>query len=406
MSHRKHILFVTEFFHPDICASATVAADHLPRIAALRPDLDVTVIASNRAWHDPAAVYPSAETFQGVQVIRVDRPAVGRRGLLRRALGFAAFQRRAVKAARRLAKLDLVIGTTAPPQGAVIAQRIARRHDCPYVYKVYDLYPDLAAALGKVSDGSFLYRRWLASDTRAMRDAARVVSISENITDRIAATRDIPVEKLRTIHDGFDPARLEAPPAGPTFRQQHNPDGKFVVQYAGNMGLSHPFDAIMSACGTLSDEPDILFQFIGDGPQRAYVRRHLPKTGQLLDYQPAERLGELLATADVCLISQHEDMHAMALPYKLYAILAAAKPAIFIGSAAAETGRLLTQHGAGLQVDPNDANGLIETIRSLRRDPEKATSMGRAGRRLLDEKLHVRTAANQWAELIDDVLSQ
>ncbi len=405
MSRRKHILFINEFFHPDICASATVAADHLPRIAELRPDLDITVITSNRAWHDPSVVYPPSEVFQRVQVVRVDRPVVGRRGLLRRALGFAAFQRRATEAARALSALDLVIATTAPPQGAAIARRIARLHDCPYVYKVYDLYPDLAAALGKVSDGSFLYRRWLRSDTRTMRNAARVVSISSDITERIATTRDVPSEKLRTIHDGFDPARLEAPQTTPTFREQHNPNGKFVVQYAGNMGLSHPFDAIMSACGALSDEPDILFQFIGEGPQRPYIRRHLPASGQLLDYQPAERLGELLATAHVCLISQHEDMHAMALPYKLYAILAAAKPAIFVGSAKAETARWLTQHHAGLQVDQNDTAGLIEAIRSQRRNPEKAASMGQAGRRLLEERLHIAMAANKWAELIDDVLS-
>lgn len=405
MSHRKHILCINEFFHPDICASATVAADHLPRIAALRPDLDVTVIAGNRAWHDPTVVYPATEVFQGVRVIRVDRPAVGRRGLLRRAFGFAAFGRRAIMAARRLPSVDLVIATTAPPQGAAIARRIARLHDCPYIYKVYDLYPDLAAALGKASDGSFLYRRWLESDTRTMRAAARVVSISADITQRIAASRDVPAEKLRTIHDGFDPARLEGPRPVPSFREQHNPDGKFVVQYAGNMGLSHPFEAIMTACGTLSDEPSILFQFVGDGPQRSYIHRHLPSTGRLLDYQPAERLGELLAMADVCLISQHADMHAMALPYKLYAILASAKPAIFVGSAAAETARWLTRHGAGLQVDQHDAKGLIEAIRSLRRDPAKAVAMGMAGRRLLEEKLHVRLAASRWVELIDEVLN-
>ncbi len=287
MSGKKHILFVNEFYHPDICASATVATDHLSRIAELRGDLDISVITSNRAWHDPAVVYPSAEVVQGVRVIRVDRPAVGRRGLFRRALGFAAFGRRAMRAARRLPRVDLVIGTTAPPRGASIARRIARLHDCPYVYKVYDLYPDLAAALGKVSDGSFLYRRWLKSDTRVMRDAVRVVSISTGITDHIATSRDVPAEKLLTIHDGFDPARLAWPQTNPTFRQQHNPDSKFVVQYAGNMGLSHPFEAIMTAAGVMSDRPDILFQFIGDGPQRPYIRRHLSPNGQILDYQPA-----------------------------------------------------------------------------------------------------------------------
>ena len=47
---------------------------------------------------------------------------------------------------------------------------------------------------------------------------------------------------------------------------------------------------------------------------------------------PAARLGEVLHAADVCLISQHEEMFDLAIPYKIYAILAAGKPAIFLGN--------------------------------------------------------------------------
>ena len=52
MSGARHILFINEFFHPDICASAAVAWDHLVRIARLRPNFKITVIAVN---DDPLA---------------------------------------------------------------------------------------------------------------------------------------------------------------------------------------------------------------------------------------------------------------------------------------------------------------------------------------------------------------
>ena len=86
MSGARHILFINEFFHPDICASAAVAWDHLVRIARLRPDFKITVIAGRRAWHDPTILYSQNAEIEGLRIVRVNRPLVGRRSLLRRVM--------------------------------------------------------------------------------------------------------------------------------------------------------------------------------------------------------------------------------------------------------------------------------------------------------------------------------
>jgi len=399
-----HILFLNEFFHPDICASAAVAADHLPAVAKLRPDWKITIIAGDRAWDDPSIVYPAEGEYRGVRIVRVSRPVVSRVNLLRRVMGFAAFGRRAVKAADGMGRIDLVVATTAPPQGGDIARKIARRHGCPYIYKVLDLYPDLAATLGRLKADGFLYRRWLARDMRAMRDAAMVVSIGERISERIGRTRGVAVGKLRAVHDGFDPARIDTG-GRDEFRKRYNPNGRFVVQYAGNMGLSHPFDTILAAAKSLAGARAVLFQFIGDGPQRRFVEDNLPPNAQLIDYQPAERLGEILATADVCLISQHEEMFDKALPYKIYGILAAGKPCIFIGNKRSEIAQWLAESGAGLQVDQGATENLTAAIRGLESQPERAAQMGRSARGLFDKRFHAEHAAEGWVRLIEKTLS-
>ncbi len=418
MPSPKHILFINEFFHPDFCASAMVLEDRLPRIARLRTEWRITVIAGNRAWDDPAVVYPETEEFQGVQIVRVPRPAVGGRGLVRRALGFAAFGRNAIRAAMRLPQVDLVLATTAPPQGGRIARKIARRHGCPYIYAVLDLYPDIAASLKKLPANSFRYRCWLGADTQAMEGAARVVSISTPITERIAGTRGIPPERLATIHDGFDPARLDMGRAGVSpalqakgpqspnsFRQLYNPDDRFVVQYAGNMGLSHPFEAIMDVSeGLRASDPEILFQFVGDGPRRPYIKKRLGPNARLIDYQPAERLGEVLAAADVCLVSQQLDLFDQALPYKIYGILAAGKPTLFMGNERSEIAEWLNRSGAGTVIHPFSPAPLIAHLRELKRHPELALAQGRAARRLFEERFHADGAARAWADLLAGAL--
>lgn len=403
MNAAKHVLFVNEFYHPDICATAVVLTDRLRRLAELRPDVRFTIIAGNRAWDNPECMYPAEDSHEGVRIVRVSRPAVSRKSLLRRALGFAAFQRGAVRAARGLGRIDLVIGTTAPPQGGEIARRIVRSRGCPYVYYVFDLYPDLAATLGRIRHGGFIHRRWHARDARAMRDAAAVVAVGERIAQRIAETRGVPQSKLRTIHDGFDASKL-APAARNDFRSRYNPDGRFVVQYAGNMGLSHPFDTILAAAGKLADDPEILFQLIGDGPQRPWVQRNLPANAQLIDYQPADRLGEVLATADVCLISQHPGMYDKSLPYKVYTNLAAGKPAIFIGNSRSEIAAWFEETGAGQHVNQGGVEDLVDVIRGFKSDPSRVERSGRAARALFDDKFRSERAAQQWAELIDELV--
>ena len=166
-----------------------------------------------------------------------------------------------------------------------------------------------------------------------------------------------------TLHDGFDPARVgERSPD--EYRRKYNPDGRFVIQYAGNMGLSHPFETIIAAAQELRRDSSVRFQFVGDGPQRAIAESAIRGT-QFIDYQPEESLGDMLAMSDVCLISQHDNLFDLALPYKIYSSLAARRPVIFLGNETSEVATLLRKHNAGIRVAQGDVVGLVQAIRRL-----------------------------------------
>jgi glycosyltransferase involved in cell wall biosynthesis len=405
MSHERHILALNEFYHPDICASAVVATDHLSRIARLRPDWRISVIAGDRAWNDPEIVYQSRETHEHVDITRVHRPSLRRRSLLARGMGFLVLGGNTIRAARSLPRIDLVIGTTAPPHGGHMAMKIARKARCPYIYKVLDLYPDCAVTLGRTGERGFVHGRWLARDTGVMADAEKVVTIGDQMRQRVVRTRALPDDRVINIYDGFDAASLSFSGEN-EFAKRANAEKRFVVQYAGNMGLSHPFDTIVGAARVLRSDPDILFQFIGDGPNRATLANDLPPGAQLHGFQPPEMLGQVLAAADVCLISQHQAMFDQALPYKVYAILAAGKPCIFVGDSRSELAEWLTTSGAGVHVDQGDVEGLTRAISSLRADAGLRGKMGVAARKLFEERFDSSRAAERWVELIDGVLAQ
>lgn len=394
-----HILFINEFFWPDVCASAAVLTDHLPLIAKACPDWRITVLAGDRAWDRPDTRWPPAEIWRGVQIVRVPRGPV-RRSLPGRAWGFARFHRAAIAAGRALDRPDVVVASTAPPLGGGIGVALAQRHRARLIYKVLDLYPDCAEALGVIRPNGLVAKVWRAADTSVMRKSAAVVPIATRMAERIVATRGIDAARVRTIHDGIDPARVTGG-NGDSFRGQHELKDKFVVQYAGNMGLSHPFDSILAAAESLKHDSNIIFQFIGAGPGRAAIERSIVERRlpiQLLDFQPAERLADMLAAADICLISQHSSLFDQALPHKVYAALAAQRPAIFIGDPRSEIVDWLRGSNRGLCVEQGDPIALIAAISRLR-----------AAKPIRAEPVHEFTAARAaeaWVRLLNEVLAR
>lgn len=105
--------------------------------------------------------------------------------------------------------------------------------------------------------------------------------------------------------------------------------------YSGNLGLAHSADEFLAAARRLQDREDIVFLFVGDGPRMKEVREAKAAEGlaniRLLDYFPREQLHCSLSLADVHLISMREEMTGIVVPGKLYGVMAAARPTIFIG---------------------------------------------------------------------------
>jgi len=402
-----HVLFVNEFYWPDVCASAAVLMDQLPVMAELRPDWRISVLAGDRAWDRPAVRWPKLERHGAIEVVRAPRGEV-RRSLLGRARGFWRFHRGAIRLGRTLERVDVVVSSTAPPLGGRIGRAIARAHGARHVYKVLDLYPDCAEALGVISPGGVVARAWRGADTSVMRDAAAVVTIADRMADWVRATRGLDASRVTAIHDGIDPARVTFSGEN-RFRREQGLADKFVVQYAGNMGLSHPFETILRAAEELAGEKDVVFQFIGAGPGRSEIERTAAAGRariQLLGYQPAESLAEMLAAADVALISQHPALFDQALPHKVYAALAAGRPAVFVGSRRSEIAEWFSEQDCGRQIDPGDVNGLVDAIRGLKSDRAAAAARGERGRQLLVGRFTHRLAAERWVGLIEKVAGQ
>ena len=68
---------------------------------------------------------------------------------------------------------------------------------------------------------------------------------------------------------------------------------------------------------------------------------------RFLPSQPAEKLAESLSAADVHLATMQENLCGLVVPSKIYGILAAGRPCVFLGPAASEAARTIKHYQCG-----------------------------------------------------------
>ena len=138
-----------------------------------------------------ASVWPSAESIDGVRVIRVWTSRFGRANLIGRAVDYLTFYLSAGVAVMLAARRgDIVIAKTDPPMLSVIAHPMCRLRGALLVNWLQDLFPEVAEAVGG-GGGSRLSRFCIAVSTlrnRSLKGAAMNVAIGEGMAERCACS--------------------------------------------------------------------------------------------------------------------------------------------------------------------------------------------------------------------------
>ena len=140
------------------------------------------------------------------------------------------------------------------------------------------------------------------------------------------------------------------------------------------------------------------------GPRAEEVRSARDREGltnvRLLDYVAREELHQSLSVADVHLISMRPEMTGIVVPGKLYGIMAAGRPALFVGPAHCESADTIRRAGCGFTIAPGDAEGVVSALTTLAADLNLAHQMGQKGRINFLATHERNLCCYQWLELV------
>jgi len=361
------VLIINQAYWPDVVATAQHMTDWAQYLVAAGHE--VTVIASRSIYGQAGAVLPKAETHVGVRIIRVGANRLGKRGFFSRVVDFGTFHLLCLARALVLPKQTVVVCLTTPPFIGIVGMLLKWLRGSKYVQYEMDVYPDVAIALGTIRERSLLSRFLLALHRRLLKSADRVVVLGRCMRDRLRAQGALP-EKLQLVTPWADETEIRPVPRDSnSFRQQYGLQDKFVVMYSGNLGLGHDIETIARSIEQLAADQDqeVRFVFVGGGKRMAEIAAALKYVAPgplFLEYQPRDRLADTLSAADVHLITQAPGTTGLIVPSKLYGILAAGRPVLYIGPADTEVAMTIEEHALGELIPVGDYQALTTAIRS------------------------------------------
>jgi colanic acid biosynthesis glycosyl transferase WcaI len=383
-----HILLLNEYYPPDTSATAKMAAQVAEALAQRH---QVTVVAG-RPSYDPEARYPYAllrrDTRNKVTIECVGSTAFPRHQMPRRVANYLSYLALAVPRALAL-RPDIILAMTDPPIAGIAGAFIARLAGRPFVYNIRDLYPDMAVGGDIVRAGKWV-ARWESLNRRALKQAARVIVLGDDMRERILA-KGVAAERVVVIRDGTTPATAPTTTSASAVAQmpdrndpivQEIRDGfPFVVLHAGNLGFYGAWDTLLAAAKILSNE-NTGFVFIGDGANRAALEsaaRDLPNV-KFAPFRPVAQIAHVMMAGDVHIVTVKRGLEGVVVPSKLYSILEAGRPMIVIAPAECDAARIVVESGCGVATDPDDPAAVAAAIRELRAQPVRLAEMGRRAR--------------------------
>lgn len=368
----------------------------------------VTVVASRTADR-PDHRLSARETRRGVHIRRAWATRFGKRRLIGRLLDYATFYLGALWTLARLGRPDVVLALTTPPLIAVTAQLTLRRRGAALVSLVQDVYPDIAVSLGVVSAKGPLTRLWRRLAGASLRRSDAVIVLSDAMRRRVMpyGIRD---GQVHVVHN-WALAEMETPPTpvDNPFRAEAGYGDRFVVAYSGNMGAAHSFETVLEAAAQLQARDDILFVFIGGGVRRQEIAEHIQREGllnvRMRPYVDRETLSQSMGAAQVHLVTMRDHVEGLVMPSKLYGILAAARPVIFVGPAASEVTRIIETSACGTAVGNGDVDRLVHAITQLADAPSAAREQGARARARLLETFAREDAISRYETVLNDAIT-
>ena len=293
-------------------------------------------------------------------------------------------------------RADLVVSMTTPPLISLLGASLKLLRGSRHFIWEQDLYPEIAVDLEYIKAGGLTHRITGMLADLVRRHADGIIVLGPCMKQRLVA-RGVPEERIHIAEHWASSTAI-------TPMERPGDPKELVVLYSGNLGLAHDLETIQGAMLALQGDARFRFLFAGTGGRRKELADFCEANGiksvELRPFVARDKLSEGLAAGDIGLVTQREASCGAVVPSKVYGILAAGRPLLFIGPANATPALLIERYGCGWRVNCGDSQGATQLLQHLAANPELVKEAGLRARQALIQFHDLPQSVDRIADIL------
>ncbi len=387
-----NILFMAQCYAPEDVSAAVLITELATDLVERGHRVTVVTGAPNypygRVFEGYRNKLHAVEILDGVRVVRTWSFISPSKKLWPRLFHYGTYSASSFYGGLFAGRPDVIVSYSPPLPLGLSAWALSRIFRVPWALQIEDLYPDAAIAAG-VMTNRLVISFFLGMEKFLYQRAQRISVISKSFYQTLL-TKGIPGSRIEIIPVWADPNEVRPMEKQNAFRRAHGLDDKFVVMYAGNIGLTSSLEDVLHAAEILRAQKDIQFVIVGEGVRKEALVAEM-QSRQLtnvlfLPFQPRERFPEMLAAADLSLVTLNAGAAHSSMPSKIFNVMASARPILAVTPPGSEIQQIVAEAACGWNVPPRSPEKLAEAVIQLKLQDDALIQMGKNGRVCLEKK--------------------
>ena len=408
------LLYISQYFPPEMGAPAARAHElarhwvrdgHEVSVLTGFPNHPTGVIPPE--WREKFRRLVYRERVDGIDVTRTWLWPLPNRQPLERMVNYSSFLLSASLTGLRLKRPDVIIATSPQLLVALSGYWLARMKGVPFVFEVRDLWPESLSAVGVGGEKTLLNRGLRTIAGFLYRRADHIVVVTEAFRAHLIKKWNVPAGKISVVENGVEP-ELFAPVDAAALKRELGLEDKFVVCYIGTLGMAHGLGTLVDAAERIASKlPDVVFLLVGEGAEKQRIIELARERGvtniRFVGQQPREKIPAFISSADACaVLLRKTDVFQTVIPTKMLEFMSCERPVIL--GVDGQARRVLEQARAGIFVEPENADALVNAVALLHAQPDLRASLGQNGRRFVLQNLSRQRTARAYIEVLEGLL--
>jgi PEP-CTERM/exosortase A-associated glycosyltransferase len=299
-----------------------------------------------------------------------------------------------------------VVHAHSPVLNAWAALAVGRRLGIPIVYEIRALWEDAALSHGTMKPNSLRYAMARHLETRAVRRAGAVVTISRGLHHEVRG-RGVRQEDVFVVPNAVDVNAFL-----PDERMGMNPTARApVIGFIGSFYSYEGLDLLVEAASRLIQlRPDTRFVLVGGGPEEARLRdlcrsSNLNNCMAFSGWVPHDGIDDCYRQIDILVYPRRRNrLTELATPLK--PLEAMAKGKIVLASDVGGHRELIEDGRNGFLFKAEDLSDLLQRLIGLIDASVRWSQAGAAARRFVEQERSWKAVATIYARVYERALSK